>query len=146
MSQNGDESSLMFPLITKCLHPLSLHGEQQKSIKVKCESSIPTTSYRSQWLLGAASPTTQRPRCPGQHPSTHFRHPFIQRCFRSVSVPVCELFCAEKCCCASVSGHFFRIFCGTCRRKEVPPIFCHGALRGITSLIAVEKHHQCQPR
>lgn len=144
MSQNGDESSLMFPLITKCLHPLSLHGEQQKSIKVKCESSIPTTSYHPRWLMGAASPATQRPRCPDQHPSAHFRLPFIQRCFYSVSVPVCELFCAQKCCCASASGHFCRIFR---RRKEVPAtIFCHGTLRGITSLIAVEKRHQCQLR
>lgn len=139
MSQNGDESSLMFPLITKCLHPLSLHSEQQKSIKVKCESS---TSYHSQWLMGAASPTTQRPRCPDQHPSTHFRLPFIQRCFTPSPSPCVS--CAQKCCRASASGHFF---CETRRRKEVPaPIFCHGALRGITSLIAVEKHHQCQLR
>lgn len=89
----------MFPLITKCLHPLSLHGEQQKSIKVKCESSIPTTSYHSQWLMGAASPTTQRPRCPDQHASTHFRLPFIQRCFLQ---RVWVILCAEMLLCKRV--------------------------------------------
>lgn len=146
----------MFPLITKCLHPLSLHNEQQKSIKAKCESSIPATSYHSQRLVGAASP---HPRWPGQHPSTH-RFRFIQQCFCSVSIPACLFcarppclwaprrgFCAQKCCCARVSGHFLRIFCETGQRKEVPAtIFCRGTVRGITSLIAVEKHHQCQLR
>lgn len=145
MSQNGDESSLMFPLITKCLHPLSLHGEQQKSIKVNVShlSRRPVIALSGLWELPPPRPNA--PDAPTSiPPHTSDFHLFS---FYSVSVPVCELFCAQKCCCASVSGHFFPIFCGTCRRKEVPAtIFCHGALRGITSLIAVEKHHQCQPR
>lgn len=93
-SQNGDESSLMLPLITKCLCPLSLHREQQKIIKVKCESSV-LTSYHSQWLMGAASPTTQHPHTPASlrpHTDLHL-FTILKQCFRSaVSLPVCEKF------------------------------------------------------
>lgn len=47
--------------------------------------------------------------------------------------------------CAHGSGHFSGTFCEMGGRKEVPaPVFCHGILRGVTSLIAVEEHHQCQ--